>query len=286
MTEIKKSSDLLSGLPPSTKQYKYKGTHDLLNILKEADVVFDSDNSGATSQYVIIFGVDEQVFINDIIPSPENIVSKCIDAYSPSAQILLIKLTNKCLEQAHTGVLDTLLTKLTQMGDSRRALRATGLALVKAPSRSKGANQEFRPRQLPEGRAETWPSMVIESGYFESKEKLQLDAQWWLAESNGEVRAAVTVSVHRQQRRVDFQKWDYIGRQTRTDPERHVSVMRKQITVSKGEDEQTASVSDAPFVISFQDLFLRDPKENEGDVVLNEDDLRHIAETVWRYQNL
>lgn len=54
--------------------------------------------------------------------------------------------------------------------------------------------------------------MVVETEWFESKEKLDADVMWWLKESQGEVRTCVTFSVHRTERQVDLESWKLVPR--------------------------------------------------------------------------
>lgn len=44
----------------------------------------------------------------------------------------------------------------------------------------------YMPKHLPP--ESKWPTIVMETGYANSKRKLDLNARWWLNESEGEVK--------------------------------------------------------------------------------------------------
>lgn len=76
--------------------------------------------------------------------------------------------------------------------------------------------------------------MAIESGYSESKAKLAADARWWLAESQGDVAIAITISVHKTRREITIDLWGVVARPTRADPARKVPAVEHRVVLSQG----------------------------------------------------
>lgn len=68
-------------------------------------------------------------------------------------------------------------------------LTAVRLSMFQGNSCDKQGDETFMPTQPPLGRS-TWPTWVVEVGVSESIDELHLDAKWWLANSNSDVRKA------------------------------------------------------------------------------------------------
>lgn len=51
--------------------------------------------------------------------------------------------------------------------------------------------------QVPAGRSDRWPSVLIERAFSEIQSKLSSDASWWLNASGGEVQTTLTISAQK-----------------------------------------------------------------------------------------
>ena len=66
----------------------------------------------------------------------------------------------------------------------------------------------YPPSRRPEhGQLRPWPSFVIETGVFESLPRLRMDATWWFANSCGDVRIVLVVSINKATRQVVLERW-------------------------------------------------------------------------------
>lgn len=120
--------------------------------------------------------------------------------------------------------------------------------------------------------------MVLEVGVSERKSKLQIDAQWWLNNSNGDVKITLTMSVNRRNPQITINKWEL---------ENNRPGITQTVTLSKDKlgDDQEIKASGTPLLIEFNKLFLRDRvSPNEQDIQIEEDDLRCLARIVWMSQ--
>lgn len=163
-----------------------------------------------------------------------------------------------------------MLTKLAAMNGVHISLDWTGSAEIYASSCIKKADQTFAPRKLPHGRSDVWPTLVIQSGFIESKPKLQADAKWWITESRGDVKTVPVTCVHPMEAEIIIQKRE--------------SIVKQQVVVSWLDGRSEPVVRNGPLVVSFENLFLRVPDYTEGDIVFTDDDLAEVAKTVWEKQ--
>ncbi|GAD91908.1 hypothetical protein NFIA_050900 [Paecilomyces variotii No. 5] len=146
--------------------------------------------------------------------------------------------------------------------------------------RTKKADKTYRPADLPQGRSTLWPTMIIEVRYSENKVKLAEDARWWLMEAGGDVKTALTISVHQVKTEITVEKWELTPRPTRQDSNKRVVEVTEHIVMSQNEDEPI-HVAGHPLMIPFDHFFLRPPNPGEGDIILHKSDIETIAKMIW-----
>lgn len=265
---------ILDGLSTNTNSYRYPGRKQFWDIIQGENDLFQADETGR-SEFIVFSHLDERTFLQDI----DSREFAWFDSYSPSEEILIVKITTGAHELAHTGFALKMHEKLIQM-NAHKSVYFKAKQTRGTRSRRKEPDQQFQPKILPPGRSKQWPSMIIEAGYSESKSKLAADARWWLQESAGDVKVALTISIHKSKREIVYEIWELVdGHQTRAEPERRVPQSRQQVVVSQS--QAAASVANAPLVIPFECLFLREAGAQE-DLILTNDDLIELAEYVWQ----
>lgn len=67
----------------------------------------------------------------------------------------------------------------------------TGSKRIEEKPRGKEPDSSWRPVNLPQNRSSKWPTLAFEWGWSESLERLRMDAEWWLINSHGDVKAVV-----------------------------------------------------------------------------------------------
>lgn len=130
---------------------------------------------------------------------------------------------------------------------------------------------------------------MMESGWSESKLKLRDDASWFLRESAGHVKVALTISIQKQIPEIVIDKWEPEPATASTSTRSGVQpILTQQIVISKakGQPVSTAIVEGAPLVIPFGDLFLRPPRRGEGHIEFTHKDLRDFADLIWHEQHI
>ena len=130
-----------------------------------------------------------------------------------------------------------------------------------------------------------WPTLVVESGVFESLYRLREDAKWWFSRSYGDVRIVLVVVADKPGGLLKVEKWQLMPRgevsigadlkpemgQQTVDIQR--PVMAQSVTVSL----DSVVEGDSQIVLDFRAMFNRAPRGRETDVEI---DARALMELV------
>jgi hypothetical protein len=272
-SDPKSINSILDKLPPRTNWYPYRSLRDFESILRSERTHFQLPEPNA-SQFILFTEIDTQTFTRDFENPVRDIVCHIIDSYYPFQATLVIKMKTGAHEAARVTFNNRLIRKLVSMGSADEGLVGTGAKTISSTSRSKEADLTYRPLELPQGRSKQWPTIALESGYSNSKDLLESNAKWWISESGGDVKVAVTIDIHKQRREVNIRLYGLQNDGT---------IAEQHATVSK-QPGQSAHVNNAPLTISFHSLFLRDPVGDERDIELDDDDMRRLGRAIWDEQ--
>ena len=187
--------------------------------------------------------------------------------YYTEINILILKMTTG-MHCAATRRLDLFIVdKVRAMGmDPDTDLRFTG----SKEFNGKEADASYLPQQLLVGRASDWPSVALEVGWTESHRALLEDARQWLGGSGGLVRCVIAMKIARML--VTIRK--YVRQQNG-----HIRTIQN-ITI-RNQQQGQIRVRHGPLIIPFQDLFLRQPTQGQGDLVITTADLQVWAQRIW-----
>lgn len=274
-------TDIMDDLPPGTTKYQYTGEQQLLHHINNQLAEYESNKD--RSEYLACTHINQEA-INRVFLSDDAEYAHIFNSYSPESETLILQMITEAHEQAYAAFTHIFESKFSSMGVTLE-LRRTAQSTVQTRTRAKNPDWGFRPRFLPAGRSNQWPTLVIEAAYSESKSKLQSDIKWWLSESKGDVKVGLIVLIHKTKRRITVEMWGFGDRATRVMPERKVPYLKQQAVIAKDADEATASVLNSPLIIPFNHVFLRPAKKpKEDDIVITEYDLKQFAETIWETQ--
>lgn len=183
-----------------------------------------------------------------------------------SNQLTIVEIPTRVHHAAGGWLSMAIAQGLTRMGvNIRRELLPLGTATFD----HKEADQSYFPSQKRSGKTGDWPTITLETGWSESHKKLREDAEKWLTDSNGDVKAVITVKVSRTRITIVQHK---LG----TAPQRIV-VQRPP----KNRQAQPIKVTHGPLIISFEDLLLREPGPGQTDLTFERDDLIEWASKIW-----
>lgn len=136
-----------------------------------------------------------------------------------------------------------------------------------------------------------WPTLVIEAGVPKSLPRLRLNAKDWFAISDGQVRIVLLLSITKSE--ITFEKWqlapifaphpltrefiDELRQQNPNIPPLIGQPASGQQAYSAQEvSVRSDQVVGDPLVLSFQALHDRTPQQEEGDIVIEREDLEEI----------
>lgn len=240
----------LTRLPPDTPVYRYQSMPQMEATARTVD-----NESGLC----VFLDVPERIVGDD----RELLPFKTITFY-PTSKTLIAKMPRRPHEVATEWLHDKIVGDiLRDMGmRSISQLKSIGSATID----HKEADYTVQPKRLPRGRSRKWPSLVVETGFTETHGKLAADADWWLRQSNGDVKVVITIKVSKT--KVTIRRW---GGQ---------AVLKQEIVMRK-HNRRPATITGAPLRIPFRDLFLRDPVRNQGDLIFRQEDLEEWAEAIW-----
>ena len=132
-----------------------------------------------------------------------------------------------------------------------------------------------------------WPSVVIECGVSQSRDRLEVDAHWWLENSDGQVKMVLVISFSRTKREIHFQQWEMA-----TAPKPHVTkdqpkLTRATPTIMREFDLVAGVSNEASLMLNFERFFLRPPAQDEGqregNIVFSQQELERYAAHVWNH---
>ncbi|KAJ9290641.1 hypothetical protein DTO021C3_1906 [Paecilomyces variotii] len=278
----KNSYQQLLHVSPATSEYQYCGEQHFLEVLDSEYHAFEKDTTGRRSQFFIMSNVGEKTF-SETFSSPDpqkRIFSNSSFEYIPDHSLLLVKMRTAVHEQAHEGLNTLIVGKFTLMNGLGLQLQQMGQVSITSNGRTKAADKTYRPKDLPQGRSPLWPTVIIEAGYSEEKVKLADDARWWLLEADGDLKTALTISIHTERKESTVEKWELIPRPTRQDKNKKVAEVTGHIVMSQKE-EDPIDVTGHPLTLPFEHFFLRPANPGEGDIILDKSEMEIIAELVW-----
>ncbi|KAK2796325.1 hypothetical protein FQN51_009415 [Onygenales sp. PD_10] len=260
-------------LPPDVSEYEYSGLDHLTEMTERAYDHFVANNT--QSPFVIFTNFPPEEF--------EQYKDNFKDAvdYSPHLQLLILTMVSSPREAA-SRVFDGLVRDKARENGVRRKLSPRGSTRTETPDRQKQADGSWIPHELPPGRTRQWPSVALEVGYSESREKLKRDMEFWLNTSN-DVQMTLSIDIRRPSGNIFFTTWKrgiLIPPRTSSNPEPQAM---QEIKIERGRagQQQLNITGGNSLVIPFQSIMLRQPGQGEGDFVFTREDLLEVAGEVW-----
>ncbi|KAJ5571237.1 hypothetical protein N7535_004897 [Penicillium sp. DV-2018c] len=211
--------------------------------------------------------------------------------YSPPLQILIITMPSQPHEAAACSF-EVMIGCLARDMAVGRRVAPCGATHIDTPERSKQADRSWKPaRQQRE-----FPTVVLEIGFSEMRQKLESDIAWCINGSKGQVRMGITLEIERRSRSIEIFSWvpafelslcnTYITAGDRQIIDRRITnppppQMTQKILLTGGRDGSSPTTEGAPLTIPFRTLLLDEPGEGEGNFVLTAEMLHDLAERVW-----
>lgn len=215
----------------------------------------------------------------------------CRQMYNPETRGMIVTIPGKP-HDAVTGELNSQFAVTAYLANMRDTFWSLTTARIQGTLCSKEPDGSWTPKDLPLGRSDTWPAIVLEVGVSESRKKLRADAAWWLANSEGQVHVVIIISVNRTVAEVTFESivlqqpptyMRHGRRQYR--PETRQSIVVSRAPGGPGQPITTVP-NTSPMIITLEEVLCRPPNPPETDPVIPISSLEMIASAVWRWQGL
>jgi hypothetical protein len=133
--------------------------------------------------------------------------------------------------------------------------------------------------------------LVFEAGISETLARLRVDADWWLTNSNGEVKIVVIIWIVRAAKSLVIEKWCLQPRSRAAPVTRAntlITTKIQELTIIQNPPIPppqgtipTYAVTGAPLILEFEKLLLRAPVPPECDVIFTAADLQAWAAEFW-----
>ena len=172
----------------------------------------------------------------------------------------------------------------------------------------------FRPRGHPGGdggegdssgcpipqrpRGKDWPTLVIAAGHSQSLEGLRRDMRWWFSASEHQVKIVLLAKLEGSRGEIILEKWQEVsapprlGATTTRAPARLEPNCGQLINITRAPgitntdpnrlNPTSYNVTSGALRLEFDHLFLRQPGQGEGDVIISIPQLQEYAVKVWR----
>ncbi|PUU74440.1 hypothetical protein B9Z19DRAFT_1092874 [Tuber borchii] len=159
-------------------------------------------------------------------------------------------------------------------------------ATYKGNRSQKQANIDWKPWSPHHGAAD-WPTVVIECGVSQSRDRLEVDANCWFENSGGQVKIVFLISFSEEKKEIHLQQWKLV-----TAPDSHVSQARPPATSTAPTivcelDLASGVPNRESLMLNFERVFLRPPAQGEGyrerDITFSPEELEEYANHVWNH---
>ncbi len=225
-------------------------------------------------EYLAIQKVNKRA-LEDIDEKLDKHVRIC---YFQEEELLIIKyMPSVEHEHARMRIHNQIQAKVWSMGISDAEFYSLGSARYYGANSNKEADCAYKSRSV-RRQEKDWPTLVIEVGRFESLSQLRQDVRWWLIESKGEVQIALLMSIRESSSTLLIEKWELRA------PSLDRSAANNSIDVP--ESVQIVEVTPngttgGPLVLEFDKIFLRAATPPEMDVIIADQQLESVAESLF-----
>jgi hypothetical protein len=253
---------------------------EITNLQEIVDAQIEELQSWESDQQFVIFDHVTEAVLDEIDHEREHgRVAKCTRmTHYTDTNLLIIKLMPSVPhEEAHLCLAGELPLRAQAMGVHKRELRPVGASRFRGNSSSKEGDSAYKPRST-RIRNTYWPTIVFEAGLSESLGQLRLDANWWLRNSEGDVKIVVIISLQKALSRVSIEKWELTPSnpaRPRTRANQETPTRVQEITINPN------NVTGAPLVLDFQKIFLRPATTPETNFIFTAQELSTFATDIW-----
>ncbi|KAK7408560.1 hypothetical protein QQX98_009265 [Neonectria punicea] len=211
--------------------------------------------------------------------------------FDASSETLIMTITTPLHECLHQPLLYAIGDVISRMG-LFNAWRPMGSPTLRAPQNDSGGDGgegDSSGGPKPERRGNAWPTLAIEAGYSQTLPGLRKKMRWWFAASDHQVKIVLLVKFQRERdTRIIIEKHIEAAAQIRPGATTTRAAAQLQptctqvITITEDPSNPLSyNVTRGALRLEFHLLFLRQPRQGEGDVVISIQQLQEYAGDVW-----
>ncbi|PWW75394.1 hypothetical protein C7212DRAFT_345377 [Tuber magnatum] len=258
------------------ERMRYQGPFAFTTMIDEHALQASMGNAG---HYIVYGPVTEQQFIFiDRIRDDSHPGLRFM--YLKDKQTLVIKVKIPGQDTVNSMFEGMIMVKILE-GSLHRKLHPIGSTTMIAPSGLKEPDSSFAPVSRPY--QDSWPTLVIETALSHSQTRLVADTRWWLENADGQVKIVIAISVSRAEMRIHIEKWENVHMRNQRATLVHPNGPTPTPTKTQEIDIVGNVVTGAPLKLEFEKLMLRQPGDEEGDMIFDIQDLQDFAADFWRY---
>jgi hypothetical protein len=222
--------------------------------------------------------------------------------FEAKSRILIITIPTGLHETLHREIYNQYYSNVVQRGlrKSWKDIAATTLRAQGHPRGDGGNGGEADsaggpyPQRAFDG---DWPTLVVEAGVSETLPELRRDMRWWFSTSNHQVKIVLLAKFEHTETKIILEKWverpppprqgaTTTRRAAMLEPwcDQEIFITRNPgITDSHRNrfDPESFTVTRGALRLEFNLLFLREPIQEEGDVIISVEGLQDYASVVW-----
>lgn len=264
----------LKGIPEDTPQYEYVSYEDV------NEKIYDLQRRFKESSDVGPFLVFRNLPVEDFksaTGSEQSPIENCRFTYSRMIQCLVIELLSDIHKTAREAMVSLFDSKISEMG-LYSSLQRPGTLARTYDMVSKQPDAQWLPCHPQEDPSK--PTIILEVATEVSQLRIENDAKRWLTYPNSPVMMVITVAVY------DYPKINTQVLMGLRMEQFSAAGMASEANITRSNGSTCA---EGALIIPFEFIFWREKnKENpkEKDVVLKDDDLKSLAETIWKAQGL
>ena len=230
--------------------------------------------AGSLDQYIVF----QPVTLNDLteIEARRYILGKCTRfTHYIDSKILVIKLTPSVThEAAHRNFGKEIERKTELMGVSRHDLYSVGAGRFEVTGKT---SKEGDSCYIPNTRRGSWPTLVVEAGLSETLPRLRVEADWWLGNSDGQVKIVVLLEINKTRKEIRIEQWEIQPPEPTTGRNlAQVATLMNEVFI-----DSNNVITGVPLKLDFRKVFLRPAVPPEEDIEIGSQELTEWAENLW-----
>ncbi|KAJ5121860.1 uncharacterized protein N7443_001967 [Penicillium atrosanguineum] len=264
----------LEGFLPGVHRYPYKGKDDFPNVMNYELTLPDR------REFFLVTNLSQHTFEADFFNTEDKPFSHSWKEYFYDSQLLVVEMLPRVPHERASRRLSQFIMSVADANaqlSPDNLIIPDGTAAVQLGTSAKCPDESFRPLYFAH---QAFPTVIVETAFTESPQKLEQDARRWVTQSNGQV-TVITVHLEESTERIVLQRWVLAN----GSPVRRQETTITNVRGARRNEGASVQITNAPFIIPYQELLARAPRSsNDRDISIDVMALGLLCEQVWASQ--